>query len=148
MRRLDEDAVGPGRQISVGAAEGLVQAMHVARIGARQDEGVGFHLALCGRADLRLHLGRGDDVLAGHVAAALGRHLILEHDRRDAQPLVTVQHVHDVLDVAIAVVAVDEHRQSLTATMSRTAEEISPNRTRPISGRPQRAPMVGKPPVK
>jgi hypothetical protein len=32
--------------------------------------------------------------------------------------------------------------------MSVTAEEISPSATSPMSGSPQRAPMVGKPPVK
>ncbi len=68
-----------------------------------------FSDAYC--ADLGGHLGGGDHVLAGDMSAALRRELILEHDRRHAHPLVAVQRMHDILDVAIAVVAVDHHRQ-------------------------------------
>ena len=45
------------------------------------------------------------------MAAALGRNLVLEHDRRDAEPLVGVQDMDDILHVAVAVVAVDHYRQ-------------------------------------
>ena len=69
-------------------------------------------ILLCDAArDLRRHLGGRDHILAGDVAAALGRDLILEHDRRYAEPFVGVQHVHDVLHVAVAVVAVDHDRK-------------------------------------
>ena len=109
--RLDEDAVGAGRQILLGAAERFVEAEHVARVGARQDEGVAVDLLRAHRADLGGHFGGGDHVLAGDVSAPLRRELILEHDRRHAHPLVAVQHVHDVLHVAVAVVAVHHDRQ-------------------------------------
>ena len=53
-----------------------------------------------------------DHVLAGHVAAALGRDLVLQEDRGRAHRLVALDGVGDVLDVAVAGVAVDQHRQA------------------------------------
>ena len=57
-------------------------------------------------ADLGRH-----HLLADHVAAALRPLLVLDQDRADAHALVALHGVHHVLDVAVAVVAVDEHRQ-------------------------------------
>ena len=55
---------------------------------------------------------RRDHVLAGHVAAALRRDLVLQEDRGRAHRLVALDGVGDVLDVAVAGVAVDQHRQA------------------------------------
>ena len=54
----------------------------------------------------------GDHVLAGHVAAALGRDLVLDEDRGRAHRLVALDGVGDVLHVAVAGVAIDQHRQA------------------------------------
>src|SRR4029079_6797904 len=62
-------------------------------------------------ADFRLgDLGR-HHLLAYHVAAAFRPLLVLDQDRAHAHALVALHRVHHVLDVAVAVVAVDEHRQ-------------------------------------
>ena len=52
----------------------------------------------------------GNDLLARHVAAALGPGLVLEEHRARAHALVGLHGVHGVLDVAIAVVDVDQDR--------------------------------------
>ncbi len=148
VRRLDEDAVRAIVQIELGPAECLVEPVHVARISARENEGVAIDLALRGRADFRRHVGGRDHVLAGDMAAPLGRDLILEHDRRYAESLVGVQHVDDILDVAIAVVAVDHDRQFARRHDIGDGRRNLPERDEAMSGSPQRAPMVGKPPVK
>ena len=54
---------------------------------------------------------RGHDPLASHVPAALGRELVLQEDRRSAHSLVPLHDASDILDVAVAVVRIDEHRQ-------------------------------------
>jgi len=111
LRRLDEQAVGAGLEVELGAAQRLVEAVHRAGIGAGDDEGVGIAPRGGGRPQLGRHNVGVDHLLAGHVAAALGRALVLDEDRRHAHRLVARDRARDVLGVAIAVVAVDQHRQ-------------------------------------
>ena len=110
-RRLDENAVGAGADIALGAAHGFVEVIDRARVGAAEDPG--FRIDALGRGRLDLGLGEldGHDLLADHVAAALRPLLVLDQDGAHPHALVGLHRVHDVLDVAIAVVAVDEHRQ-------------------------------------
>jgi hypothetical protein len=82
-----------------------------ARVGSRDQEQV-LAAPRGGRGpDLGDHLLGRDHVLAGHVAAALGRDLVLDEDRRRAQRLVALDGVGDILHVAIAGVAIDQHWQ-------------------------------------
>jgi len=81
-------------------------------VGARDDEEIGAAARGHRGAQLRRHGVGVDDVLARHVAAALGRPLVLHEDRRHAHGLVAGDGARDVLGVAIAVVAVDQHRQA------------------------------------
>ncbi len=111
LRRLDENAVGAGLEILLAAAERLVEAVHGAGIGARDDEEVLVPPRADRGLDLRHHVCCRDHVLAGHVAAALGRDLVLQENRGRAHRLVALDGVGDVLDVAVAGVAVDQHRQ-------------------------------------
>jgi hypothetical protein len=86
--------------------------VHRAGIGAGDDEQVG--ILSCGHCGAQLgdHDVGVDHVLAGHVAAALGRPLVLDEDRAGADRLVALDGARDVLGIAIAVVAVDQHRQA------------------------------------
>ena len=111
LRRLDEQAVGAGFEIHLAAPQCVVEAVHGARVGACDDVEVAA-VARGGRgADLSHHLVGWDHVLAGHVAAALGRDLVLHEDRRHAHALVALDRAGDVLHVAVAGVAVDQDRE-------------------------------------
>ena len=61
-------------------------------------------------AHLLDHLARVDHVLAVHVAAALGRDLVLDVQRGDPGRLVLAHRAHDVERVAVAVVGVGDQR--------------------------------------
>src|SRR5580692_3302910 len=110
-RRLDENAVGAGADIAFGAAHGFVEVVDRARIGAAEDPGFRIDALGGGRLDLGLGKLDGNDLLADHVAATLWPLLILDQDGAHPHALVGLHRMHDVLDVAIAVVAVDENRQ-------------------------------------
>src|SRR5262249_51497296 len=110
-RCLDENAVGAGAHIALGAAQRLVEVVNGARIGAGEDPGLRVAALRTRRLDLCLRNLGGDDLLADHVAAAFGPLLIFDQDRAHAHALVALNGVHDVLHVAVTVVAVDEHRQ-------------------------------------
>src|SRR5262249_52341596 len=60
--------------------------------------------------DLGLHDFRRNDLLAGHMAAALGPSLVLEKDRARTHALVGLNGVHGVLDVAVTIVDIDQNR--------------------------------------
>src|SRR5262249_45350311 len=84
----------------------------LASVGARQDPGLRIEPLGARSLDLGLGQFHRHNLLAGHVAAALGPLLVLDQDRADAHALVALHGVHHVLDVAVAVVAVDEHRRA------------------------------------
>src|SRR5262249_4699850 len=80
------------------------------RVGAHADELLGIKpLRHCG-PDLGLHGFRWNDLLAGHVTAALGPSLVLEKDRARTHAFVGLNGVHGVLDVAVTVVDIDQNR--------------------------------------
>src|SRR4029079_7214842 len=110
-RRLDENAVGAGLDVALGAAHGLVEVVDLAGVGARQDPGFRIEPLRARGPDLGFGQFDRHHLLAGHMAAALGPLLVLDQDRADAHTLVALHGVHHFLAVAVAVVAVDEHRQ-------------------------------------
>src|SRR5262249_38873894 len=77
-RRLDEDAVGAGPDVTLGAPQGLVEIVDGARVGACQNPGLGIEAL--GRSRLDLGLGELDrnDLLAVHVAAPLRPLLVFD----------------------------------------------------------------------
>ena len=110
-RRLDEDAVGAGADVALRPAHGFVEVVDRARIGARENPGFRIDPLRTCRPDLCFRQFGRDDLLADHVPAALGPLLVLDQDGAHAHALIGLYRVHHVLDVAVAVVAVDEHRQ-------------------------------------
>jgi hypothetical protein len=112
LRRLDEQAVCAGFEINLGAPQGIVEAVHGAGVGTRDDEELRAAARIRRCAHLRRHGVSLDHILARHVAAAFGRALILHEDRRHAHRLVAGDGARDILDIAVAIVAVDQHRQA------------------------------------
>ena len=111
LRRFDIDGVGAGLEVALAAPQRLIHTDDRARIRSRDDEHL-LGIACGGRgADLGLHLLARDDLLAGEVAAPLGRYLILHEDRLHAEARIGLDGVGDVLDVAVPVVGVDHHGQ-------------------------------------
>ena len=98
-------------QVALGAAEGVVQAVRLDRVGPRDQEEVGVITGGDGRAHLHLHDLDGLDLLARQVAATLRRALVLDEDRRDAHRLIFADGAGYVLGVAIGVVGIDQHGQ-------------------------------------
>ena len=101
----------PARMNLFGAAHGFVEIVDGAGVGARQNPGLRIDALRARRLDLGNGQFGGHDLLADHVAAALRPLLIFDQDGGDAHALIGLHRVHDVLDVAIAVVAIDEDRQ-------------------------------------
>src|SRR5262249_13413230 len=90
-RPFDEGQIRAGREIGVGAANRLVEraAAGAAGVGAGDEDEVGIELAPhgVGRAVLADGFVDRDHAPAGHVATALGDHLVLDVDPRDAVPM-------------------------------------------------------------
>src|SRR5215470_3813256 len=110
LRRLDEDRLRAGVDVALGAPQRLVEAEHGARVGAHADERLGIKPLRHRGPDLGLHGFRWNDLLAGHVTAALGPSLVLEKDRARTHAFVGLNGVHGVLDVAVTVVDIDQNR--------------------------------------
>src|SRR5262252_1259666 len=110
LRRLHEDRLCAGVDVALGAPQRLVEAEHGARVGAHADERLGIKPLRHGGPDLGLHDFRWNDLLAGHMTAALGPGLVLEKDRARTHPFVGLNRVHGVLDVAVTVVDIDQNR--------------------------------------
>ena len=66
---------------------------------------------LGGGRDLGGHVVRIGELLVVQMAALLGQDLVLDMDRAGARILEGAHHVHDVQRLAVAGVAVDQHRQ-------------------------------------
>ena len=78
------------------------------RVGARLDDEVRITARLLRGEDLLDHLLGRDDLLALHVAAALGPDLVLEHHAGHARVLERAHRVVDVDGVAVAGVGIGE----------------------------------------
>ena len=111
-RGLDEEHVGARVLVATRARSIAAGRPSTARgVGPGDDHEVG---RLPGRdrgADLREHLVGRDDLLALHVPAPLGRHLVLDVQRRHAGLLVLLHGPHDVDRVAEAGVGVGDDGQ-------------------------------------
>ena len=110
LRRLDECDVGTDVDGRIRTVDGLVQAQHGARIGTGDDQELVGAARLDGSADLRDELVARDHFLAFEVTASLGRHLVLDVDRRDASRLVLAHGARDVQFIAVARVGIGDHR--------------------------------------
>ena len=80
--------------------------MSLASVGTADDYEVRILAGIDSRANLLDMLLHGDDLLASHVAAALGHDLILEHYAGGTRVLHFLYGAHDVQYVAVAVVGV------------------------------------------
>ena len=80
-RRFDKSDVGPGFAVGGGALEGGGEAFRRDGIGACDDQKVVVVPRVDGRLDLSNHLLGRDHLLARKMAAALGKHLILDLQR-------------------------------------------------------------------
>src|SRR5262245_29757916 len=105
----DEDRLRAGVDVALGAPQRLVEAEHGACVGAHADERLGIKPLRHSGPDLGLDDFRRNDLLAGHMAAALGPSLVLEKDRARTHAFVGLNGVHGVLDVAVTVVDIDQN---------------------------------------
>jgi len=87
-------------------------------------------------ADLGQPLHGRNDRLAGHVAAALGKDLVLDEQARDARLLVEAHRPRDVGDVAEAGVGVGEQRQRRRVAEAEYISDSSVSESCDESGRP------------
>ena len=110
LGRLDEQHVRARVAVAPRALERGVEPLDRARVGAGDDHELRRAAGLDRGAHLLDHLARRDHLLAVHVAAALGRHLVLEVEPGDAGRLVLADRAHHVERVAVAVVGVGDHR--------------------------------------
>src|SRR6185503_21277390 len=103
-----------GIEVGVGAADELVHAAagDAARIAARDQHEVRVELAphAVGRADLADHLLQRYHLLAGYVAAALGRDLVLDVDGGGAGAHEFLHGAHDIDGVAEAGIGIGDDR--------------------------------------
>ena len=113
VQRLGEDRVGARLDIALGARHGAVDALARRPIGAGDDEQMPARLG--GGRHLGRHVVRVGELLVVQVAALLGQDLVLDVDRAGAGILEGAHHVHDVQRLAVAGVAVDQHRQARRA---------------------------------
>ena len=87
-----------------------LEAVDLARIGARHDQDIGVGLGIHRGADALARLIAGDHGLAAGMAAFLRADLILDHHCRCARPSIFEHVALDIERVAVAGVAVTDHR--------------------------------------
>src|SRR5581483_10791697 len=93
------------------AADRFAQAQRLARVGARDDEKIIVFSGLHGSAQFFQLLIERDNLLALHMAAALGPVLVLEKHAGGAGPDQILYRAHDVDRIAVAGVSVDDDRR-------------------------------------
>ncbi len=108
-RCLDPEDVRASIPVPQRAVAGGVHPVAGEGIGTRDDDEIGVAARLHGRLDLADVLACLDHVLAGHVSAPLGRHLILEVDGRHAGLLVGVHGLDHVDGIAVARIRIGDH---------------------------------------
>ncbi len=114
LRRFDEDRVDTEVARGLGSADRLVEADRGTCVGASGDVQVRAVIE-CG-PQLRQPLLTRHDLLAGHVPAPLGPHLVFEEDAGRPRGLPHLDGADDVERVAVARVAIhDDHRRRATS---------------------------------
>ena len=107
LRRLDEHCVDPKIAGHLGALEGIVKTVHGTRIGAGRDVQMGAMVD--DGAQLGQPVFGRNHLLARHVPATLGPHLILEEHSSGAGLLPQFDRANCVERTAIAGVGIDHH---------------------------------------
>src|SRR5581483_574502 len=92
------------------ARERVLDSMDGARVRARNDDKIRVAPRVERGADFVFHLRLRNDFLAVEMAAALGRHLVLDVDRGDAGALEFAHRAHDAERVAVARIGVGDDR--------------------------------------
>jgi hypothetical protein len=111
-RGLHEDQIGAGLPVEPAPGDGLVQAVDRQGVGARHDHQIRVPSGVQGRLELLQEVPGRHYVLAGHVAAALGKDLVLNEQPGDPGLLEAPHHARHIGGVAETGVAVDEDRQA------------------------------------
>jgi len=132
-QRLGEDHVGADGDIGLGAGNGGGHALVGRGVGARHDDEVAIWFARNGGLHTRDHLGSGDQVFAGEMAAELGRNLVFNMHGSDAGG----RHLADGAGgIVPAGVDVDQQRQVDALGNAAGVDEHIGQLGLPISGRP------------
>ena len=88
--------VGAGVHEQLAALDRGVEAFDAGGIGAAGDEEVGIAAGIERGLDLGQHLLDRDHLLAGQIAAAIGKHLVADEDAGDAGGLEGAHHLPHV----------------------------------------------------
>ena len=107
---LREDGVGARLDIELGAANRVLKAGYAAGIGAGDDDEVRIVPGRDGRTQLGGHCLRLDQLLAGQMAATLGKLLILEMNAGHAGRLEQADGALDIEGFAKAGIGVAQER--------------------------------------
>ena len=110
-RGLDKHHVGTDFAKYLAALNRRFQAVHRVGVGAGHDDEIRVGARIQRRFQLGNHFGRFHHRLAGHVAAALGRHLILDEHAGQPGALIGAHGARHIDDIAKAGVAIAEQRQ-------------------------------------
>jgi hypothetical protein len=126
-RGFEKCDVGADRPELAAPLDGFIEADTGARVGARHDEDLRAGVAhIHRRTDAHHRLVTSDHGLAFRVPAALGRHLILQHDGGKAGACITFYGPLHVLRAAEAGVAVANQRnRDRAADVPRLVEQFS-----------------------
>ncbi len=111
-RRFDEQEVGARIDVKGGALERTVEPFDRDGVRAGNDQRLRRAPGVERCLDLADHLARTDERLVGQVTAALGRHLILDLQRRSTPTFELADRALDVERIAEPGVDIDNHRQS------------------------------------
>ena len=113
VRHLGPDQVDAGVGVDAAPLEVLFPVAVGGAVGVRSgdDDRVLGLLCVDGRGEARLRVLTRDDLLAGDVATALRRRLVLDVDRGDAGLLVLADGAADVVNAAVAGVTVGDDRE-------------------------------------
>jgi hypothetical protein len=143
-RGLDEQHVRARVGVRAGPGDRRVQPLDGGGVGAGDEHEVGVAPGGDGGADLADHLARLHHGLAGHVAALLRRHLVLQVQPRHPGLLVLAT-VRRTLTRCRSRCRVGDHRTSTAAAMRRALSTISAPESSPTSGRPMSEAVVPNP---
>ena len=97
---------------------------------------------------LEYHFLAGNDLLALEMAAALGCDLVFQQDAGGPGPLELAHGADDIVQIAVAGIAVGHHRNGTRWAMRRTASAISVSVRKPTSASPSMLAEVPNPPIK